>query len=101
LCAGGDFESAKSFVDWHGANEPLFHIKRGLQVYPLHVAVQYPVPELVQYLLEQGANPNAKDAKGDAVIDWAIRHYPGHDAAERNITLANIDLLVKAGVQWC
>lgn len=45
---------------------------------PLHRAAAYAGPEIIQYLLNHGADPEARDAHGNSPLSWASEHLrPG------------------------
>lgn len=45
---------------------------------PLHRAAAYGSAEIIRYLLERGADPEARDARGDSPLTWASEHLrPG------------------------
>ena len=41
---------------------------------PLHRAAAYASAEIVQYLLDHGADPETRDANGDSPLSWASEH---------------------------
>jgi ankyrin repeat protein len=46
---------------------------------PLHRAAAYGDVEIIKYLLENGADPEARDAHGDSPLTWASEHLrPGN-----------------------
>lgn len=45
---------------------------------PLHRAAAYADEKIIQFLLDNGANPEARDANGDSPLTWASEHLrPG------------------------
>lgn len=64
----GSLDAAKCLIK-HGAN---VNAQTGsLQATPLHRAVTARKPEMVQYLLESGANTGIKDVDGLTAVDRA------------------------------
>ncbi|KAH7177288.1 ankyrin repeat-containing domain protein [Fusarium sp. MPI-SDFR-AT-0072] len=59
---------------------------------PMHVAVDWNRPEIVQYLLEKGADPDARDSDGIPVIGAAISG--GHSSVVQWLVDANADVNV-------
>ena len=64
---------------------------------PLHRAAAYADTQTISFLLEHGADKEAKDAHGDSPLSWASRHlrpgkilalltYGNHRISERHIT---------------
>lgn len=41
---------------------------------PLHRAAAYADEKIIQFLLDNGANPEARDANGDSPLTWASEH---------------------------
>ncbi|ENH71719.1 Ankyrin-1 [Fusarium oxysporum f. sp. cubense race 1] len=59
---------------------------------PMHVAVDWNRPEIAQYLLEKGADPDARDSDGIPVIGAAISG--GHSSMVQWLADANVDVNV-------
>ena len=46
---------------------------------PLHRAAAYQSRETIQLLLDHGADPSLKDARGESPLSWASRHWRSRD----------------------
>ena len=69
---------------------------------PLHRAAAYSDPAIIQYLLDHGADKEAKDAYGDTPLSWASEHlrpglilallsYGQHQISQKHIEMLQSD----------
>ncbi|HKC36461.1 MAG TPA: ankyrin repeat domain-containing protein [Chitinophagaceae bacterium] len=79
----GDIQKAELLIKYGADMDP---VEEEYQSTPLGMAVKWGHPEMVNYLLTQGANPNKAGASWATPIAWAKKK--GHSAIEKILLLA-------------
>jgi ankyrin repeat protein len=67
-------------------NKRLLHIRHSLGYSLLHVVSEFGPPDLVQFLIDEGLDPNDRDESGETPLFWAVAE-PNLQAAD--VLLAN------------
>ncbi|PAA62749.1 hypothetical protein BOX15_Mlig017318g2 [Macrostomum lignano] len=95
-CKGGSKKIAKSLIE---KNESLLHARNGDFETPLHVACRNLKLDIVELLLEYGADPNAIDGNGKTPIFGALSASKGFEICQLLLAKsADVNVVSKDGV---
>ncbi|XP_059809885.1 transient receptor potential cation channel subfamily A member 1a [Hypanus sabinus] len=73
-CLQGAFEAVKFMLSKYKGEKNILHILDGIKQTPLHKAATYDSSDLVEYLIEQGADMNMTDSESRTPLLWATSH---------------------------
>jgi ankyrin repeat protein len=98
-CETGTPETLKRTFNILGADaRTILRVFASDKEYPLMAAVfSNPYPESVEFLLQNGADPNAKSSKGIPVLGFAIGRSAALNNGNRDTSLKIASLLLKYG----
>ncbi len=95
IIESGDFNEFKSFFEKENFSERINSKVNKFQETALHIAIEQGYNNIINFLLEKGANPNIQQQDGETPLHYALKYNHSHKVVKL-LLLYNANPLIKS-----